>query len=93
MKLCTVILAALCAVCLLASCSGGGDKKDNGERKKGPIEETVDYVTGKTPLDAGQKAKARLIHASILTAVNSFEAMEGKRPGSLEELVDGGYLN
>ena len=90
MKLCTVTLAALCTVCLLAGCSGGGNKK---EKNKGPVEETVDYATGKTPLDAGQKMKARLIQTSIQNAVNSFEAMEGKRPASLKELVDGGYLS
>ena len=83
------------AVCLFLGCSNAGDKKDKkGEKKKkGAVEETIDYVTGKTPIAAGQKAKAKLIETSIRNAVNSYEVMEGKKPDSLVELADAGYLS
>lgn len=82
-------------LCLLVGCSKSGDNKegDNKEKDKGPIEETIDYGTGKTQLTAGQKAKAQIIQISIGNAVNSFEVLEGRRPNSLQELVDAGLLN
>ncbi len=80
-------------ICVFLGCSDAGDKKEKKGKKKGAVEETIDYVTGKTPITAGQKAKAKLIETSIRNAVNYYEVMEGKKPGSLEELVDTGYLS
>ena len=80
-------------ICVFLGCSDAGDKKEKKKKKKGAVEETIDYATSKTPITAGQKAKAKLIEISIRNAVNSYEVMEGKKPGSLEELVDTGYLS
>ena len=70
-----------------------GCRSQGQKKKKGEFEETIDYATGKTQITAGQRTKAKLIQASINNAVNSYVIMEGKRPGSLQELVDAGLLN
>ena len=57
-------------ICVFLGCSDAGDKKEKKGKKKGAVEETIDYVTGKTPITAGQKAKAKLIETSIRNAVN-----------------------
>jgi len=65
-------LSVFIILCLLMGCSGSGDNKegDNKKKDKGPIEEAIDYGTGKTQLTAGQKAKAQIIQVSIGNAVN-----------------------
>jgi len=85
-------LGVFIMLCLLISCSNSdsdGDKK----KDKGPVEETINYGTGKTQLAAGQKAKAQVVQVSIGNAINSFEVLEGRKPNSLQELVDTGFLN
>jgi len=89
-QLLMLILAVL--LCVVTGCSGPEKKKDKKDKKKSGLEETIDYATGKTPLDAGQQAKARLIQSAITTAVNYYEAMEGKRPNNLQEMVDADCL-
>ena len=86
------LLSVSLTVCILLGCSGTGDNKKQ-KKKKGEIEETIDYATGKTQITAGQRAKAKLIQASISNAVNSYVVMEGKKPASLQDLVDAGFLN
>ncbi len=92
MKSWPFLLSVSLMASLLMGCSGTGDT-DKRQKRKGEIEEAIDYATGKTPITAGQRTKAKLIQASIANAVNSYLVMEGNKPGSLQELVDAGYLN
>jgi hypothetical protein len=81
------------AICILLGCSGTGNNNEKQKKRKSEIEEAIDYGTGKTQITAGQRTKAKLIQASIDNAVRSYAVMEGRKPTSLQELVDAGLLN
>jgi len=80
-------------VALLVACHFGcGKKKEDGEEDKDALDSTVDYVTGRTAIDAKSRAYRTTFEASVKRAINLFEIEEGRSPTSLKELVDAGYL-
>jgi len=88
------VIAGFVCLCVLFGCSKGNNETDKDTKEeKGAVEETIDYATGKTPLYEGQKAKKKLIEISISQALSQYEIMEGKKPESLQQLVDAGFLN
>jgi len=81
------------AVALLVACDlGCGEKEKSNEDETGPLETTVDYVTGQTAIDAKSRAHQTVFETSVKSAINLFEVEEGRSPTSLKELVDAGYL-
>ncbi len=90
------LVTFLALVLLAAGPAGCGkkteDKKDD-EDKAGPIETTVDYVTGDTPIRAKSKAQQTVTKAAIKNAISMFEFENERSPISLKELVGAGYLD
>ena len=56
------------------------------------VNEFTDYGTGKTQVTTLQRTKSRLKQLSIDQAVSSFVGAKGRRPTSLADLVQAGYL-
>jgi len=90
MKPLAVFLALALIVAAAFWWSKSDEDKDTDET--GAIETTVDYLTGKTPIEAGMKARRQLIQISIKNAVNIYEAEHGRPASSLKQLVDAGAL-
>lgn len=90
-------LVTFLALALLAAGPVGCGKKSDDDKDKdkdtGPIETTVDYVIGKTPIEAGARAKRTTIQVSIKNAVYMFEIENERSPISLKEVVGAGYLD
>ncbi len=86
---------SLALILLVAGQIGCGKKdKDDGKKdEKGAIESTIDYATGYTAVQAKFKAERQTIQISIGKAVDYFAVDPGRRPNSLQELVDAGHLH
>lgn len=69
----------------------GCGRKDKDE--KGALDTFTDYATGKTPIEAGNETKRKLIWISIENAVNGYRGLEGSDPASLQQLVEARYLD
>lgn len=67
------------------------DKKADDSRKKESlheqIDQTTDYLTGKTPINAMIQSQWTIRKAAIQRAVGNFEIMNGRSPTSLDELI------
>jgi hypothetical protein len=91
------LLAIGLALALVIAGQVGCGKKDNDEDKdkdeKGAVESTIEYATGYTAVQAKFKAERQTIQISIDSAVNYFAVDPGRRPTSLQELVDAGCLD
>jgi c-di-AMP phosphodiesterase-like protein len=68
------------------------DKGAKKETLKEDIEQTTDYLTGRTQINVMFKAKRDRRKWEIQSAVRYFEGMEGRRPRNLEELLEKGYI-
>jgi hypothetical protein len=82
----------------LILCSCSPIKVDSAKKNK-PVHQTytnslvtapVDYIAA--TIQAGEKGKAVIDIAAINKAVELFEASEGQKPSSIEELVQKKYL-
>ena len=67
------------------------EKKADDSRKKESlheqIDETTDYLTGKTPINAMIRSQWTIRMAAIQRAARDFEIMNGRSPKSLDELI------
>ena len=90
-------LVTFLALALLAAGPAGCGKKSDDDKDKdkdtGPIETTVDYVTGHTAINAKSRAQQTLTKAAIKNAIPIFEFENERSPISLKELVGAGYLD
>ena len=82
------------ALALLAAMSFGcGDQeKKNKDGEKGAIESVIEYGTGQTALNVKSKAKRVATDAALKQGISMFEFDTGRKPNSLQELVDGSYI-
>lgn len=87
-----VILIIIIGLIIYIATREKGGEKAGKEGPKSAVQEVIEYGTGKTPIFAGQRAKARLIKTSIKQAVQYYEVQFGKKARSLEELVSEGAL-
>lgn len=91
------VLIAFLTLALLASGPAGCGKKSDDDKDKdkdtGPIETTVDYVTGHTAVRAKSRAQQTVTKAAIKNAISIFEFENERSPISLKELVGAGYLD
>jgi len=69
------------------------EKAKNRPTMADEVNDFTGYATGHTQVYAGQNAKAKIKKTSIQKAVNQFEAMEGRTPRSLNEMVQQKYLS
>ena len=91
MKALAIGLVLLLLVVIPVGC-GKKDKDENKKDEKGALDTTVDYLTGKTAIDAGTSMRRDLIGISIQEAVDYFRVQEERDPTSLQDLVDAGNL-
>jgi hypothetical protein len=86
-------LLVLAAVALsVPGCGSKGNEKDK-KKEPGAIDSTVDYLTGKTAIDAKFRAQHVAAKAAIKQGIDVFEVENGRLPISLKELVAAGYLD
>lgn len=86
---------------LVPGCGGRADKEQAEsavqETKKpvGAIEEAAKGFQsyGRTLSKAPGRAKATTATLSVQQAINSFAALEGRNPQSLQELIEKGYMD
>lgn len=74
---------------------GCGEKNDDDtdQDDKGAIDTTVDYVTGRTAINAKSHAHRTAAEASIRSGISYYEVEYGRSPRSLQELVDGQFVD
>ena len=68
------------------------DKGEKKETLKDNIEETTDYLTGRTQVNVMFKARITTRKTEIRSAVNLFQGIEGRTPKNLEELLEKDYI-
>ena len=72
------------------------DKKADDSRKKESlheqIDQTTDYLTGKTPINAMIQSQWTIRKTAIQQAVRNFEIMNGRQPRSFEELIQENFI-
>ncbi len=72
------------------------EKKADDSRKKESlheqIDETTDYLTGKTPINAMIRSQWQIRRVAIQRAVGNFEIMNGRPPRSFEELLQENFI-
>ena len=90
-------ITSLTLTFLVCACGGGGDKEKDKKPKKeesssagNPLTAPVDYVgaVGK----AKKSSEKRVNLANIQNAIKQFQAVEGRYPKTLNELITEGYL-
>jgi len=87
------VIAIVVAALLVGGHLGCGKKEEGAKEEKGPLDSTIDYVTGNTAIKEKSRAHRTTFRASVSNAISLFEVEEGRSPTSLKELVDAGYLD